>query len=56
MNIQAILIAAVLGVTGISGASSTAVVKGDINGDHVLTEEDLDLFSSCLIGRKQFTE
>jgi len=55
MNIQSVLIAAVLGITGISGTSSSAVVKGDINGDHVLTREDINQFSSCLIGRKQFT-
>jgi len=55
MNAQALLIAAMLGISGISGSTSAAV-KGDLNGDHVLTEEDLDLFSSCLVGRKQFTE
>ena len=56
MNVTALLIAAMLGATGISGSADNVVLKGDLNGDKVLTEEDLTEFSSCLIGRKQFTD
>ena len=38
-----------------SSSSEEIVVRGDLNGDSVVSEADISLLSDCLVGRKQFT-
>ena len=40
----------------VTSSSEDIVVRGDLSGDSIVSEEDISLLSDCLVGRKQFTD